>query len=263
MKKLIAISLLVAASAAQPAFAIESKVPDTTAAQYNFRLSYEDTERAVSDALNQRGAGKNVAAKINGNHKEALYSYDKPIDVEIRGLRFEKNSNQWSASVLFTSEGEVVSALPVSGKFEEMVSVPTLKRGVRGGEVISEDDVEIHEYPVSRTRTGTITDAAQLIGKSPLRIISAGRPVRQEEVAQAAVIKKNAVIQMRYSAAGMQITASGQAMSDGAKGQSIAVRNLSSKKLVYAVVENENEVKVTAGGQEVSQSTGVTGYETN
>ena len=264
MKKLLSLSLILAASLATAAHALESSVPDASAMQYNFRLTYEDTEQAVSEALNQRGAGKNVAARISGNHKEALYSYDKPINVEIRGLRFDKSTSQWNASVLFLSDDQVVSVKPVAGKFEEMVNLPILKRGIRAGEVISQDDIEMRDYPLSRTRPGTVTDAAALVGKTPLRIVSLGRPVRAEEIAQTPLIKKNAVIQMRYSASGVQITTSGQALNDGVKGQSIAVRNMASKKIVYAVVENENEVSVANQGQQVvSQSAGVAAYETN
>ena len=48
--------------------------------------------------------------------------------------------------------------------------------------------------------------------RSPLR------PIRMEEVIEPAVIKKNAVISMRYSMNGMMLSTSGQAMEDGALG---------------------------------------------
>ncbi|MEK7387982.1 MAG: flagellar basal body P-ring formation chaperone FlgA, partial [candidate division NC10 bacterium] len=74
----------------------------------------------------------------------------------------------------------------------------------------------------------------QLVGQSPERTISPYRPVRDHEIARPALIKKDAIVQMRYQSPGMEITTTGQAMADGSKGRMIAVRNLASKKVVHA-----------------------------
>jgi flagella basal body P-ring formation protein FlgA len=245
MKKRISVLLAACAmSFSFAAFAGESTVPDTSAPQYHFRLTYEDTEEAVSQALAEKGAGQKVAAKINGNREGALFSYDKPISAEIRGLRFDKNSSHWSANILFIADEAVISAMPVAGKFEEVAEVPVLKRGIRTGEVISQDDIEYRTFAVKRMRQGTVFDAAALIEHAPVRIISAGRPIREEEIAKPTVVKKNAVVQMHYNNGGVQISTKGIAMTDGGQDQMIAVRNLGSNKTVYAVVKNTNEVQV-------------------
>ncbi len=50
---------------------------------------------------------------------------------------------------------------------------------------------------------------------------------------------------MRYLSPGMSITITGQVLEDGARGSTVDVRNLTSKKIVRAVVEDANTVDVS------------------
>jgi len=223
--------------------------------KYLFQLSYDDAEGAIGFALADKGAGNKVAATINGHKTDALFSYNKPISVEIRGLQFDKGNGRWNASLLFVHDGDTVSAMPVSGRFEELTEIPMLKRQIRAGDVIKESDVEIRDYAVSRTRSDTITDIASLVGKSPSRAVSPNRPIREQEIAQPVLIKKNGIVQMRYTSPGVEITASGQATEDGSRGSVISVKNLNSKKLVRAVVEDENTVAIISARIQTSAIT--------
>jgi len=231
-----------------------------------FEVSYREAEEAVNRALVEKGAGGKVAATITGDSSNPLFSYTRPIKIEVHSLTFDKASGRWGANLLAVAESDIITAIPAGGRYDEMMEVPVLKREIRNGDVIGQADIEIRDFPVARTRSDTITDISSLIGKSPARTISAGRPIREHEIAALSVVKKNSLVQMRYSSPGMEITATGQALEDGAKGSSIAVRNLSSKKTVRAVIEDSNNVSVTplnAAPAQTSQLTGSTPYVEN
>ncbi|MCE2927217.1 MAG: flagellar basal body P-ring formation chaperone FlgA [Rickettsiales bacterium] len=213
-----------------------------------FELSAQDAEGAIGFALAERGAGQRVVASIQGRNEETLFSYNSPISVEIRGLQYDRTNSRWSASLMFVSDGQVISAMPVSGRYDEVMQVPVLKRQVRPGDVIQEADLELRDFSLSRTRSDTIADLSALVGKAPIRSISAGRPIREQEIAQPAVIKKNDIIQVEYRSQGVSITTTAQAMEDGSKGSTINVRNLSSKKLVRAIVQDEKTVIISSSG---------------
>ena len=153
----------------------------------------------------------------------------------------------------------VVSAMPVAGRYEELVEIPVLKRQVRAGDIIKAEDVEVRDYPLSRTRSDTISDLAGVIGKSPSRAISSNRPIREGEIAQPILVKKNGIVNIRYSSPGVEISTSGQATEDGALGSVISVRNLSSKKMLRAKITDENTVVIINSS---SQSVQVTSGET-
>ncbi len=207
-------------------------------------LSVADAEEAVGAALAQKGAAAHVQAIIIGQRQKLLYSGEKPMHVEVKGLQFDKVSYRWSGNLLFVADGEVVSAMPVAGRYQEMVSFPVLKRAVRAGETIAEEDVEYADFAQPRIKTELIEDAGAMIGKSPRRMIPAHRPLRVSDLSAPQVLKKNAMVQLSYKTSSMEITTAGQAMDAGAPGDVINVKNLASKAVVRGVVQDDRTVTV-------------------
>ncbi len=241
-----ALPALAAEEIAAPA---EQSAQSTQSVQsYIFNLTYEDAEDAVSKALTEKAEGKIVSATINGKKAAPLYSYNKPISVEVRGLRPDSSNNKWSASLVVLSDGAVISAMPLAGRYAMMTEVPMLKHAVKNGEMISKNDIEVKQIAQTRVFKDTITDMASLIGQSPVRSISPARPIRLSEISAPSIVKKNALVKMRYKTPSMEITTAGQAMSDGAKGDVIEVKNTSSKKTARGVVSDANTVDILAQG---------------
>lgn len=258
MKKYFSIFLL-SLFASLPAIA-EDAAPAPQPASYIFNISYEDAQDAVGKALTEKlpaekADGQVITAMINGKKATPLYSSNKPVDVEIRGLRSDDRSHSWNASMVILSGDKVISALPLAGRYMVMNEVPVLKRQIRNGDLITDDDVEMQKFPQVRIYKDTINDIASLVGNTPVRGISPGRPIREREVAPPSLVRKNALVQMRYKTDSMEITTEGQALANGAKGDVIDVRNVSSKKIARAVVAESNVVDVLAQGVETSQAT--------
>lgn len=238
MRKLLAAIIIFCAS---PALAVEQ--PE--AMDNLFTITYQEVEQAVGNALADKGVAEKVSAAVYAKQGDVAFSYSKPMHAEVRGLRYDTDSRRWSANIMAMGEAGVISAFPVSGRYEALAEVPVLKRAVRNGEIIQSDNIEIRDVPVSQTRSDTVTDLGSLVGKSPLHYVSASRPVRMHEIDLPPVVKKNNVVQMHYLSPGMEIITSGQALEDGTKGNVINVRNLSSKKIVQAVVDENGSVTVS------------------
>ncbi|MBY0406281.1 MAG: flagellar basal body P-ring formation chaperone FlgA, partial [Rickettsiales bacterium] len=216
-----------------------------------FEVSYKDAETAISTALTEKGVADKVGALMDGRKNAALFVHSQPLRVETRGLKIDHDHHRWSGSVLFVAEdGAVISAIPASGHFSEMVEVPVLKRPVRNGDIIAESDIELRDFAKDRTRPDTISDLSSLIGKTPSRSISPYRPLRESEVTHLAIIKRDAMVQMTYTTPGMHISTTGQALAAGAKGDVIDVRNTASKKVVRAVIQTAESVQVLSQNQQ-------------
>jgi len=219
-----------------------------------FQLTTNDAQAAIAQALSEKGAGNKVAATMQGQGSNVVFSYNKPVTAEIQGLTFDAATRRWNASLLFRSGEDVVSAIPASGTYQEIIDVPVLKREARNNLVISENDIEMRSFPLAQTRSDTVTDMRQLLGKSPLRFISAQRPIRVNEISNPAVVKKNSMVQLEFVSSGIQISTAGQALEDGAIGDVINVRNTASKRVVRAVVQSEGLVRVESPGNMPSRS---------
>ncbi len=242
------------------AFAIAGDEAQTAQpSSYIFNITYDDAQDAISKSLNEKitmdkQTGQTVSATIMGRKMTPLYSSNKPVSVEIRGLRADSEKSSWSANLVVMSDDNVVSALPLAGRYTVMASVPVLKRAVKNGETIGEADIEMKSFPLTRVGGDVISDVSGMVGKTPVRVISPARPIRSNEISGLAIVKKNALVQMRYKTANMEITTTGQALADGAKGDVIEVRNVSSKKTARAVVAGDNIVDVMAQGVQTSQA---------
>ncbi len=77
-----------------------------------------------------------------------------------------------------------------------------------------------------------------------MRPIGGGQPILQTDLSVVPMVKKGSTITMLYETGNLRLTAAGEALSDGASGESIVVRNLHSKKQTRAVVRDALTVVV-------------------
>jgi flagella basal body P-ring formation protein FlgA len=71
-----------------------------------------------------------------------------------------------------------------------------------------------------------------------MRAIGTGQPIAQSDLRVVPTVRKGAPVTMVYQSGALRLTAPGEALSDGAAGESIAVRNLQSKKQLQAIVRD-------------------------
>lgn len=232
-----------------------SAVP-AAALENMFPVTYAQAEEAVGAALAGKGIADKIGAMMDGRRNAPIYAFSEPLTVQTRGLQVDRERSRWSASLLFTAEdGTVVSAVPAAGHYHEVVEVPVLRRALRHGDVITEEDVELRDVAASRTRPDTVTDLASLIGRTPARSVSPFRPIRAEEIARMPIIRRDAIVQISYSLPGMEITTTGQALAPGARGDVIEVRNTASRKVLRAVIATADRVEVIPPDLQTSRLT--------
>jgi flagella basal body P-ring formation protein FlgA len=207
-----------------------------------YQVATEDVATAVGSALVARGAGESITAKVYTD-KQALYQAESPLTVAVQALTFDKKSLRWQANMHVLSGGKTVSTMPISGRYEPMVSVPMLNREVKPDDIISDADITWKSVTERHLRKDTVRAPEDLIGKSPKRYISAERAIRMTEVNQPIILKKGSAVQVTYSSPYMSIRTTGLAMESGSKGSLVRVRNLESKQIFSARVTGASDVE--------------------
>lgn len=71
-----------------------------------------------------------------------------------------------------------------------------------------------------------------------MRAIGTGQPILQSDLSVVPTVKKGTKVTMLYESGSLRLSAPGEAMNDGAPGESIAVRNLQSKKQTRGIVRD-------------------------
>lgn len=92
---------------------------------------------------------------------------------------------------------------------------------------------------------GLMSDPAQVVGQETRVAIYAGRPIRRGDVGPPALVERNQIVTLRYTANGLRMTAEARALDRAGAGERIRVMNLSSRTTVYGQVTPEGTILVS------------------
>ena len=238
MKKLLGILAfaIMLVTATKP---VVSAQPQVVASKTDHTITPDAIAKTLAKALEDGGAGKNIDVKLFGNNRDAAYAYATPIILKVEDLQFDPKAGTFNANLNFESEGQALSPSKITGRFDEMVDIPTLKRRLFQGDVIAEDDIVMIRVPSNRMRKGTVEQSASLVGRTPFKVISANRPILLSDVAAPSMVQKGDQITLRYISGNLSINTLGEALDSGAVGEKIRVKNSTSNKVVQAEIKNK------------------------
>lgn len=113
--------------------------------------------------------------------------------------------------------------------------VLTYARSLNSGEVVQPSDVMWATVQAHMINTAGPRDADEVIGKSARRPVRAGTPVNSRDLVAAQVIGRNDMVDVVYSAGGIELMVKGRATRDASAGEPVPVVNLQSGRTIDAV----------------------------
>jgi flagella basal body P-ring formation protein FlgA len=122
-----------------------------------------------------------------------------------------------------------------------VVASRTLERD----EVLTADMLSLQELDIGGIRHGLEFEPGTLLGMTVKRRISAGSPVSRHLLQAAYLVQKGAQITVQYRGDGFAVATTAIALSDGQLGERISVQNISSGKVIDAIVTGENNAETT------------------
>jgi flagella basal body P-ring formation protein FlgA len=209
-----------------------------------YELRAEDVEKAIGESIEKSGVAKHPRAVITNNRTPILHKADHVIAVEINDLEVDSAKETWVANMILLNGNNVVSARPLTGRYEEQQAVPVLKHRITKGQVIDAEDIEQEYVSEYKLQANTITNADELIGMMPSRTIAPHRPVRSNEIMKPMIMSKGAIVQMLYQSPTMDIRTMGEVLDEGSVGDMVRVRNLDSRQVVHGKIMSSKEVAV-------------------
>ncbi|MEL6213631.1 MAG: flagellar basal body P-ring formation chaperone FlgA, partial [Pseudomonadota bacterium] len=126
-----------------------------------------------------------------------------------------------------------------------------LTRSIARGDIIAESDivyVERNDLPA----LSFVTNAGDVIGKVAMRPLRANTPLRANAVKAPQLVKKGALVTVRYKMSGLQVSHHGVARQSGALGDVINIMNTKSERTIKAVITGTNEARVIGARQQPS-----------
>jgi len=122
------------------------------------------------------------------------------------------------------------------------VDVLTYVRNLAAGEIVQASDVVWGK--AAAAPADAPSDPDQVIGMAAKRALRAGAVVAARDVGAAQVIKAGEIITVLYEAGGISLSLQGKAMTSAGVGETIAVQNTTSKKIIQALVTGPGQAVV-------------------
>ncbi|MGR9105728.1 MAG: flagellar basal body P-ring formation chaperone FlgA [Gammaproteobacteria bacterium] len=122
--------------------------------------------------------------------------------------------------------------------------VVVTKKSLRKGTVIAEQDIGLEEMDLSRIHQPVFHEAGAVLGQETTRSLAAGSVLTAHKLSVPNAVRRGQQVIILAKNKGMQIRMSGKALSDGSPGQRVAVKNLSSGRIVEGNVREAGIVEI-------------------
>ena len=137
-----------------------------------------------------------------------------------------------------------VAVLPAAAD-PGQVRIVVPAREIARGETISDADLTYATVAGNALMSGTVTSFDSLKGMQTRRLLHTGEMVRADDVRHPIVVQKGQVVTMTFDAPGVDLSATGRAMSEGGIGDTVTVQNPASFRMINAVVTAAGTVRAT------------------
>jgi len=132
-----------------------------------------------------------------------------------------------------------------------MQPVVVANRALSRGQRLEAQDLRIEHRDVGDLRRPAVRDPAQVLGYRVDRPIPPGRVVDAAMLSAPVLVERGRRVRLAVRTQGMDISMSGQAMEYGAPGDTVKVRNTSSRAIVEGVVTGAGTVRSYLRGTSV------------
>lgn len=158
--------------------------------------------------------------------------YQTPmLSTNTLGIKCKEDTNHWTLYV------------PIRVTILKTVFVA--KHPLIKGSHVTEEDIYQVELDVQKLKQGYFIDSHELLGQVCKQNISADSPLNPYNIELAKLVHKGEQVSITAFNEGFSVSMDGVALDDGALGEPVKVKNLSSKRVIEAQVSGSKKVKVT------------------
>ncbi len=154
----------------------------------------------------------------------------RPVGNTSVAVRCTAASNPWSLHV--PARVQVFA--------EAMVAARPLTRGVP----LTGDDLTRKRVDLASLSAGILTDSRQLVGKKLRYPVAAGTVLSSGVLESQPLVRRGQTVVVISGTPGFEVRATGEALTDGANGDRIQIRNRQSRKVVEGQVEAAGTVRI-------------------
>ncbi|MDP7142901.1 MAG: flagellar basal body P-ring formation chaperone FlgA [Alphaproteobacteria bacterium] len=202
------------------------------------------TDKLITELMDE-GIEDEFDITFHSENPEMILPSDLPASFDLSDFRYDRTRGIFETTLRAPSNDRALTELFVSGTVHRVIKVPVLKETARQNKIIRSNDifwVKMHDENVQHD---ILLKEEDLVGMTPRRMISAGKPIRANELTQPQIVKRGENVTIMYQYGSITLTAEGKALENGARDDLIRVVNTSSSRPIDVFVSGEGLVTVS------------------
>lgn len=211
-------------------------------------VTLDEMKRALTLAIiRQHGLGTDADLSVSFDASVMPAHLETTLDAPVQVIQINWSPTSGRFDAVLGVEGSSVLAkapLRVGGMATETVTIPVFTRTMDRGEVVRSADVAMDRQPRSQASGNAIDTLEAAIGQALRRTARAGQPILASDLTKPNVVARNDAVTLVYEVPGMILTVRAKALDTGATGDTIAVLNGQSKRVVQATIAGPGRVIV-------------------
>lgn len=140
------------------------------------------------------------------------------------------------------ADGRVLRRVAGTAKLTLWISAPAAARPINKGETLTPDAVTFMRMNAAQMKD--LPWDGQGGPWQVLRTIGTGEPILQSDLGNKQMVRKGNILTLLYERGNLRMVIQAEALADGQPGETIPVRNLQTKKQVYATVRDGGTVVI-------------------
>ena len=222
-----------------------NRTAETTMVRSSTHIGREEIQAAVRDALHDRDL-------FQGRHgiiKDILVPKDITAptgDISYK-VKFPENRSVASTipvSVSVFVDGVYYRKVWATLKAEVLQEVVVLKHAMRRHQRITAENIKRISINLADVPQNAITADQDIFGKRVTKSLLPGTVLRTDTIELPPLIKRGDVVILKAASEVLQVTALGQAKSNGQQGERIKIVNIDTKKELYGYVVDAKTVRI-------------------
>lgn len=205
--------------------------------------SLEDISRTAHDfALNQI-QNPDEEIQINVGHLDprlSLHRCEMPLEAFSQG--YETRQGRSTVGVRCTDHKPWSLYVPIAIK--NFKSIVILKQSAARNTVLTEADISLEKMNINRLSSGYFSDINQVKGKILTQSLSQGAVLTNNHIKLPMAINRGQLVTLIAKNSVIEVRAEGKAMSKGAIGERIKVKNMKTKRIVEGVIIDKHLINV-------------------
>ena len=179
----------------------------------------------------------------NTNIPETIEIPRGNVDLKILPRKYSTFIGPTTIPLNIYINNELFKTLYINCNISVYQKIPISTRQIQRGEIIQISDIKFVEKDLALLPQSTLLSQEEVIGMQALRHFPSDSFFLGNQLSKPPLIKKRQPVIIEIEGKNFRITAKGQSLEDGAKGDIIKVVNMTSQKEIFAQVIEANKVK--------------------